>query len=230
VVIQATTSDCSLARSETRARRRPPGGVLDEPGHLRARDQLRLGRLHAGGQVGIAAQALGEGADHLDEAPPHRIGGVGGHLSDGAVKGADEPVAVDQTEDVGQPEQEPRIGAHLLAIARQHLVHQLAHRGAEVGPIQRVAEGAGERLDRALVPALALRDLDGPGQKGSQGLAEEESAQPGDDVRGGRGRELIRRPARGPRAARPRDPRASRDRRARARRSAISKRATSRAT
>ena len=151
------------------------GGVLDEPGHLRARDQLRLRRLHARGQVGIAAQALGEGADHLDEAPPHRVGGVGGHLPDGAVEGADEPVPVDQAEDVGQPDQEPRVGAHLLAIAREHLVHQLAHRGAEVGPIQRVAEGAGERLDRALVPALALRDLDGPRQEGGQGAAEEES-------------------------------------------------------
>ena len=193
--IQATVSERSAARSVTSARRRPSAASSIS----RVTSALATSSVFAAStreaQLRVGAQPLRERGDHLGEPAPHRIVGIGGHLANRAVEGADEPVSVDQAEGVGQPEQQARVGAHLLAVAREHLVHQVAHRGAEIGTVQRVGQRPRQRLDGALIPPLPLRDLDGPREHRGHRLLESQLARPADDVGGGGGRQLIGDPA-----------------------------------
>ena len=91
----------------------------------------------------------------------------------------DDPLAVDEPERVRQAHEDARVDAHPGAIAGQHLVHQVADRGAEVRAVERVDQRRRHRLDEPLVPALLARDLDAGGQQGRDGVGAGQPGQPG---------------------------------------------------
>src|SRR5207245_2495551 len=71
-----------------------------------------------------------------------------------------------------------------------HVIHGLAHDLSEGRPLERVAEGARQGGDRALVQAPPARDLEDAGEQRRRGAAEEPIAEPDGEVAGRPRREL----------------------------------------
>ena len=168
--------------------------VVDELRHRGAGEEILLRRLDARDHLRIVPEPAGQLGEDLGQALAQRVGGVGGDLSERRMQRGDQPVAIDQAEHVGHPDEDAGIHAHTAAIAPHHAVHQLAHGFPHVRPLQRLHQETGERVHGALVPSVTARDVDEVSEDGRRRPREDETAQPADELGGSLRRELARRP------------------------------------
>ena len=107
----------------------------------------------------------------------------------------DEPLAIDEPERVREADEDARVQAHLGPVPGQHVVDQVADRGAEVRAVERVDQRLGHRLDQPLVPALLVRDLERGGEHRRDRARLRQPGQPAGEVAGRRRADLLRGPA-----------------------------------
>ena len=138
--------------------------ILQHAHGRRRRQEIPLRGLDSLREPGIAAQPVGQPRQRVGEPLPHRMLRVGGDPPEPGVERGDDALAVDQSEEARDAHPEARVGAHPLAVAREHVVHDLANDLTEGRTVQRLAERLRQGGDRALVPAVTARDLESAGE------------------------------------------------------------------
>ena len=107
-----------------------------------------------------------------------------------------EPIAIDEAEQVGEPQPEAGARAHALAIAAQQPVHHVAHGLAKHRAIERVPDRRRRAGDDALVPRVAARGVEQVGDERRERHLREHAAHAAEQLAGRAGADLGHKPAR----------------------------------
>ena len=98
-----------------------------------------------------------------------------------------DPPAVDEPEEVGQSEREPRIERGALAIALEQVVDHLGDGVLSVGALKRLGQGARQGAARTLDPAVLPGEVEAGRHQRCEGLSHQQPLKARDDL-AGRGR------------------------------------------